>query len=124
MKQVVATLLVLVLAHPASAGPIADSVAKAAKEVAAAQGPPPGSMGGSPRDWVGMTLVGTGLGFVAAGFANAGSGPNDSHDTTLGLIGAGMVGGGLALLLVGRGRHHPDVTFGAGRVIVRKTLRF
>lgn len=131
MRSAVAALLLLALALPAGAGPIADSAARAA---AGQRGQYPQQQG-TTRQWLGMLLVGTGLGMMVAGFTTRGSGargssgsPNTSdtgtRNTTLGLVGVGMVGAGLGILFLGRGASSPDVTIGAKGVAVTHTVRF
>jgi hypothetical protein len=139
MKRAIAVLLVIGLSTPAMAGPIADGAARAAATAAAQGRQGATGAGTSRRDWLGMTLVGTGIGFMAAGFSGGGSRtPNggtstsgssvqtteSSRNTALGLIGVGLVGGGLALLFVHRPQGTPELTFGAHRVAVRETITF
>ncbi len=130
MKHVIVAMLVLALAAPASAGPIAESAARAAA-AAAAQGPQGGGPGWNVREYFGAMLVSSGIGVTIAGlvgFRDRYTGPYGHTDTTastrLTVIGAGMIGSGLALLLVHRNPYSPDVRIGAQGLTVTKTIGF
>lgn len=139
LKRFIAVLLALAVPAGASAGPIAEAVERAGKELALAQAAEQGRTRG--RFWTGITLIAGGGVLAALGGLEIGddeTGPDDGEDfdesddgeDSDGWGNKAMLGGGVAaagvgalLLLTGR-RSGPVVSAQPGRVIVRQTVKF
>jgi hypothetical protein len=139
-RRAIALMLALAVPSAASAGPLAEAVDKAGKELAAK--PANEDTRGRARFWTGIALLGGGGVLTALGSVELGddeSGPDDGEDVngsddgedSDGWGNKALIGGGIAaatvggiLLLTGRQRPMPSVSFQRGGVAVRQTVRF
>jgi hypothetical protein len=139
LKKVTALLLALVLPAQASAGPISDAIAKAARELAKAQREEPTRS--RTRFWTSIALIGGGGLLTTLGAVEIGddeTGPDDGEDfddsddgeDSDGWGNKAMIGGGIAaaalggvLLFTGK-KSGPVVSIRPDRIMVRKTVSF
>ena len=139
-RRTIALVLALAMPTAASAGPLTDAVEKAGKELSARKADE--DTRGRARFWTGVALAAGGGVLVTLGSIELGddeSGPDDGEDVNgsddgedsdgwgnKALIGGGITAAtvGTVLLLTGRKRALPAVSFGRGGVAVRQTVRF
>jgi hypothetical protein len=138
--RTIALILTLAMPAAASAGPLSEAVEKAGKELSAEQTAE--DTRGRARFWTGIALLGGGGVLTALGSVEIGDdeqGPDDGEDVngsddgedSDGWGNKALIGGGIAaatvggiLLLTGRHKAMPAVSFQRGGVTVRQTLRF
>ena len=140
-RKLIAVVLALAFSATASAGPLADAVAKAARETALAQQPGVPEPGRSGRFWTAVALlVGGGaliaLGAFEVGDDEEGGGPDDADDIDDSdegedgdalhktLLGGGIAAAGVGGVLLFTGRSSsPSISTPRG-VSLRHTFRF
>jgi hypothetical protein len=136
-RTIISLVATMALPATASAGPIAEAVEKAGRELALA--PAQVETRSRGRFWTGITLLAGGATMSALGAVEIGddeTGPDDGEDlddsddgedsdVNKALIGGGVAAAALGAFLVFTGRDSgPSVSLRSGRVTVRHTLRF
>ena len=136
-RTIISLVVTMVLPATALAGPIAEAVEKAGRELALAQAQVDTPNRG--RFWTGIALLAGGATMLTLGAVEIGddeTGPDDGEDldesddgedsdVNKALIGGGVAAAALGAFLVFTGRDSgPSVSLRSGRVTVRHTVRF